>query len=86
MTSESKLAETAFTPGPWSATTRRGSWDWVVYSVPDLLAALKRSAEGWANALELDLLPPQHRMAATIHRDECRGAITAATGGKHEQD
>lgn len=23
------------TPRPWAATTRRGSWDWVVYSVAD---------------------------------------------------
>ena len=23
------------TPGPWSCTTRRGSWDWVVYSEAD---------------------------------------------------
>lgn len=25
----------AFTAGPWAATTRQGSWDWVVYSVAD---------------------------------------------------
>ena len=23
------------TPGPWAATTRRGSWDWVVYCASD---------------------------------------------------
>ena len=23
------------TSGPWAATTRKGSWDWVVYSVAD---------------------------------------------------
>jgi hypothetical protein len=24
-----------YMPGPWGATTRRGSWDWVVYQVSD---------------------------------------------------
>jgi hypothetical protein len=24
-----------FRPGPWRCTTRRGSWDWVVYSAAD---------------------------------------------------
>lgn len=26
---------TPHTPTPWAATTRQGSWDWVVYSVAD---------------------------------------------------
>ncbi|MDM8352856.1 hypothetical protein [Brevundimonas diminuta] len=52
-------------------------------AAPDLLAALERSAEGWANALELKLIPPQHRDTATILRDEARAAIARARG---EQD
>lgn len=30
-----RAEHTAFTPGPWAATTRRGSSDWLVYSVAD---------------------------------------------------
>lgn len=52
-------------------------------AAPDLLEALERSAEGWANALELKLIPPQHRVAATVLRDEARAAIARARG---EQD
>lgn len=49
-------------------------------AAPDLLEALERSAEGWANALELKLIPPQHRDTATILRDEARAAIARARG------
>lgn len=48
-------------------------------AAPDLFEALKKSAEGWANALELGLIPPQHRNAATILRDEARAALSKAT-------
>ncbi len=47
-------------------------------AAPDLLEALQRSAEGWANAIELGLLPPQHVAAATILRDEARAALSKA--------
>ena len=32
MSAQSKAVHTA---GPWAATTRQGSWDWLVYSVSD---------------------------------------------------
>lgn len=41
-------------------------------AAPDLYKALKKSAEGWANALELGLIPEQHRTSASILRDEAR--------------
>lgn len=28
-------SETKHTKGPWAATTRKGSWDWLVYSEAD---------------------------------------------------
>lgn len=40
-----------------------------------LAGALRRSREGWANALELRLLPPQHDHTATILRDEADAAL-----------
>lgn len=40
--------------------------------------ALERSAEGWANVLELDLIPKQHRLSAEILRDEARAVLKAA--------
>lgn len=48
---------------------------------PDMLAALRRSAEGWANAIELGLIPSQHVMTATILRDAALTAIAKAEGG-----
>jgi hypothetical protein len=44
-----------------------------------LVEALRRSAEGWANAIELKLIPPQHVLSATILRDEARAALEKAT-------
>ena len=44
-----------------------------------LEAELAKSAEGWANAIELDLIPPQHRPTAEILRD---GACAALNGEK----
>lgn len=52
----------------------------LIASAPDLLAVVQRSAEGWANAIELNLIPEQHVPAATILRDEARAAITKAKG------
>ena len=46
-----------------------------------LRKVMKQMAEGWSNALELDLLPPQHRMSATILRD---AAWDALKGKQHE--
>ncbi|MGX1693178.1 hypothetical protein [Brevundimonas naejangsanensis] len=51
----------------------------LIAAAPDLFEALKKSAEGWANALEFGLIPPQHRDTATILRDEARAALSKAT-------
>ncbi len=40
-----------------------------------LREALRRSADGWANAIEFGLLPEQHRKTATILCDEARAAL-----------
>lgn len=36
----------------------------------ELLAALEKSYQGWSNAIELSLLPPQHVATAEAMRDE----------------
>ena len=38
-------------------------------------SALAHSAEGWRNAVELGLLPPQHVGSATILADQCTDAL-----------
>jgi hypothetical protein len=48
--------------------------------VKGLEEALRRSAEGWANAIELGLLPKQHVLAASILRDEALAALSAIPG------
>ena len=35
MSEQKNSVAVGHTPVPWAATTRRGSWDWVVYSVAD---------------------------------------------------
>ena len=45
-----------------------------------LLAALERSTEGWANALELGLIPERHRNTAEILAEDGRAALAAAKG------
>lgn len=40
-----------------------------------LAQALRKSREGWANALELDLLPPRHEETAADLRDEADAAL-----------
>ncbi len=44
-----------------------------------LLVALKRSAEGWANAVEMKIILPQHVTSASVLRDEAQAAIHSAT-------
>jgi hypothetical protein len=46
-----------------------------------LVEAAERSAEGWGNAIELDIILPQHRTAAGVLRDDLRAAIAAVKGG-----
>jgi len=42
-----------------------------------LVATMKKMREAWENALELGLLPEQHRMSAQILRDDAADAIKA---------
>lgn len=51
----------------------------LIAAAPDLLAAAKRSLQGWDNAIELAIILPQHRNTATILADELRAAIAKAT-------
>jgi hypothetical protein len=44
------------------------------------VGALKRSAEGWSNALELNIIASQHRTSAGILRDEARSVLTELKG------
>jgi len=43
--------------------------------------ALKRSYEGWSNALELGIIAKQHRTSAGILRDDARATIEYLKGG-----
>ena len=52
----------------------------LIKAAPRLLAALIRSEEGWRNAIEIGLIPPQHINAARILADEAAAAIAEATG------
>ena len=52
-------------------------------AAPDLYGALAKSAEGWANAIELGLIPPQHMAAATVLRDEALAALSRAQGSSN---
>lgn len=52
----------------------------LVRAAPALLEALERSREGWENAIEFGLIPPQHRNAAQILADEAKRAIASAQG------
>lgn len=57
-------------------------------SAPDVAMreALKKSAEGWANVIEMDLIPPRHVMSASILRDECKAALSASEAKAEEPD
>lgn len=48
--------------------------------VAALVKALMQSREGWANALELGLIPEQHRTSAAILRDVCSEALARVKG------
>lgn len=43
--------------------------------VAELVAAAKRSLQGWENAVELGLIPQRHTNNATILADELRAAL-----------
>lgn len=60
---------------------RRKRWS-LEAAAPEMLKTLKRMAEGWANVIELELLPPQHLTSARILRDEARAAIAKAENVK----
>lgn len=45
-----------------------------------VVEALRRSREGWGNAIELDLIPERHRTTAEILRDEAHAALSALEG------
>ena len=42
---------------------------------------LSRMVEGWGNALELDIIAPQHRTSAGILRDEARATLAKIQDG-----
>ena len=46
--------------------------------IEELEKALKNSAEGWANLLELGLIPERHRPTAVGLREEAFAAISAS--------
>lgn len=52
----------------------------LIAAAPEMLKELKRSADGWNNAIELGIIPEEHRMSATILRDAARAAIAKAEG------
>ena len=47
---------------------------------PELLKALKKSTEGWDNALRMGLIAEEHRTSASLIRDQGYAAIAKAEG------
>ena len=43
--------------------------------VAELVEALRRSREGWENAVDLGIIPKQHRITAMILADVARAAL-----------
>lgn len=50
-----------------------------------LVEAAKASAEGWANAVELDLLPLQHQQTANDLQRQLRQALAPFTKGQNDE-
>jgi len=50
----------------------------LIAAAPEMLEALKKSAEGWANAIELGIIAKQHVATAEILRDEALAIIAKA--------
>jgi hypothetical protein len=46
-------------------------------AITKAVEALKQSRDGWNNAIEMGIIPPQHHMSARIMRDNCAAALTA---------
>lgn len=68
-----------------SAITERADSEEVTALIAErerLREALTRSGQGWANAIELGLIPPQHRNTAQILADEARTALGASHAAK----
>lgn len=53
---------------------------------PALREALRKSVEGWRNAIEFGIIPPQHRTAAQILADEGAAALSAIPTPPIHQD
>ena len=52
----------------------------LIAAAPDMYEALRKSAEGWENAIEMGIIAPQHITSATVLRDEARAALAKARG------
>ena len=44
---------------------------------PDAVEALRANKQGWENAVEMGLLPPQHHDTARALIEQCRTALAA---------
>jgi len=77
----SVLYRTYVATGPWGDPAP------MPQPAPDvgaLVKAAKRSAEGWTNAIELGIIPPQNKTSAGILRDELNAALAAWEGRGNE--
>lgn len=54
----------------------------LIAAAPELLELAHINTQAWENALELDLLPPQHRDTAEKLLADNRAAIAKATGAE----
>ena len=75
----------------WEGNPNIGQWEaqpsivgggirYIRADAPELvaiMATMRKMREGWANALELGLIPERHRASAQILRDDAADAIAA---------
>ncbi|HEU4986839.1 MAG TPA: hypothetical protein VFT89_07220 [Rhizobiaceae bacterium] len=57
-----------------------GQMDDAAPDMERITKVLRKMAEGWANVLDLNLIPPQHRTSAGILRDDARALLSEIEG------
>lgn len=67
-------------PGLYSITDMTRRIEELEGELAKAVEALERQAEAWSNALELNIIAPQHRTAASILRDEARTTLAELKG------
>ena len=71
------LAEGADPDWPALSNWKADAIEAALSAVPVMKEALRKSREGWSNAIEMGLLPPQHHHTAGQLQSECDQALAA---------